>query len=78
MRFLLLDIAPAEAVQCSLFLRPDDPRRVKLMGAVDHLNHRYGRDRVRYASTGIERGWKLRVEFLSPRFTTRWSELLSV
>ncbi|MCJ2042241.1 DUF4113 domain-containing protein [Methylobacterium sp. J-059] len=41
-------------------------------------NHRYGRDRVRYASSGIERGWKLRAEFLSPRRTTRWDDLLKV
>lgn len=75
---LLLDLAPAETVQGSLFLRPDDPRRVALMGAVDQLNRRYGRDRVRYATTGIERGWKLRADFYSPRYTTRWSDLLSI
>ena len=39
---------------------------------------RYGRDRVRYACTGTERPWKLKAEFLSQRYTTRWGELLNV
>lgn len=75
---LLLDLAPAGSVQGSLFLRPDDHRRVELMGAIDAINRRYGRDRVRFAGTGLDRGWKLKAEFHSPRYTTRWDELLRV
>ncbi|KQT96112.1 hypothetical protein ASG60_20555 [Methylobacterium sp. Leaf469] len=67
---LLLDLHPAEAVQGSLFLRPDDPRRVALMAAMDALNARYGKDRVRYAASGTARPWKLRAEHLSQRCTT--------
>ncbi len=48
------------------------------MGAIDGINQRYGRDRVRFAGTGLERGWKLKAEFHSPRYTTRWDELLRV
>lgn len=75
---LLLDLVPAVDVQGSLFIRPDDPRRQCLMAAVDQLNRRHGRDRVRYAVTGSNRPWKLRAEFHSPRRTTRWDELLPV
>nr|USU32438.1 Y-family DNA polymerase [Methylobacterium sp. OTU13CASTA1] len=75
---LLLDLRPAAAVQGSLFLQPDQPRRVQLMAAVDALNARYGKDRVRYATSGMDRPWKLRAEHLSQRYTTRWGELLSV
>lgn len=69
---------PADAVQGSLFLRPDQPGRVQLMQAIDALNARYGRDRVRYAASGMDRPWKLRAEHLSQRYTTRWGELLTV
>ena len=48
------------------------------MGAIDGINQRYGRDRVRFAGTGLGRGWKLKAEFHSPRYTTRWDELLRV
>ena len=75
---LLLDLIPAAGVQGSLFLKPDDPRRLALMGAIDAVNRRYGRDRVRFAGTGLKRGWKLKAEFHSPRYTTRWDELLRI
>lgn len=78
---LLLDLAPADAVQGSLFLRPDAPRRVQMMLAVDAINRRYGKDRVRFACSGTDKDretWQLKAEFLSPRRTTRWGELLSV
>ena len=75
---LLLDLLPADQVQGSLFLRPDTPERVALMVAIDRLNARHGRDRVRYAASGTDRPWKVRAEFHSPRFTTRWDELLPV
>lgn len=75
---LLLDLHPAEAVQGSFFIRPDQPKRVQLMASIDALNARYGRDRVRYATSGIDRPWKLRSEYLSQRYTTRWGELLNV
>ncbi|WP_438346808.1 DUF4113 domain-containing protein [Methylorubrum populi] len=75
---LLLDLHPAQAVQGSLFLRPDRPERSALMQAMDALNARYGRDRVRYACSGQDRPWKLRAEYLSQRYTTRWGELLAI
>ena len=75
---ILLDLAPAAGIQGSLFLTPDDPRRVALMAAVDGLNARHGRDRVRFAGSGLDRPWKLRAAFLSRRYTTRWDELVQV
>nr|AGO88388.1 ImpB/MucB/SamB family [Methylobacterium oryzae CBMB20] len=65
-------------MQGLLFLRPDRPERVRLMNCVDQLNARYGRDRVRFACSGTDRPWKLKAEFLSQRYTTRWGELLAV
>lgn len=75
---LLLGLHPADKVQGSLFLRPDTPERVALMAAIDGLNARFGRDRVRYGISGIDRPWKLKAEFHSPRYTTRWPDLLQV
>jgi DNA polymerase V len=75
---LFLDLAPAASVQGSLFIQPDPPQRVRLMEMVDGLNRRFGRDRVRFACSGMDRGWKLKAEFLSKRYTTRWGQLLTV
>lgn len=78
---LLLDLAPAASVQGSLFLRPDTPQRQAIMAAVDQLNARYGRDRVRYACSGLAeagRTWSTKADFLSPAYTTRWKEILNI
>ena len=75
---MLLDLTPAATVQGGLFDAPDDARAKARMLAVDKLNGRYGRDTVRFAATGIGRAWKLRREFISPRYTTCWEELLTV
>ena len=75
---LLLDLHPTAAVQAGLFDKPDSARRVTLMRTVDGLNLRFGRDTVSFAAAGRRRAWKLRREFLSPRYTTAWDELLRV
>ena len=48
------------------------------MSAVDRLNAENGRGTVMFAASGIRRGWKLRSELRSPRYTTCWDELLRV
>ena len=68
----------ASAVQGSLFLHPDDPRSKTLMASIDVLNRRYGRGTVAYGTATGAKGWTLRAEYLSARYTTRWGDLLSV
>ena len=75
---MLLDLGPAGDVQGGLFDRADDPKAVARMTAMDALNRKFGRDTVTFAVTGRKRPWKLRSEFVSPRYTTSWGELLSV
>lgn len=65
---MLLDLGPAGDVQGGLFDRPDDPRAVARMAAMDALNRKFGRDTVTYAVTGRKRPWKLRTAFISPRY----------
>ena len=50
----------------------------KWMRALDALNARFGRGTVTYASMGRQPGWKLRTDFISPRYTTVWDDLLTV
>ncbi|MCF8085638.1 MAG: Y-family DNA polymerase [Desulfohalobiaceae bacterium] len=46
-----------------------------LMGAMDRINSRYGRDTVCFASVGVERKWEMRRGKMSREFTTRWKDL---
>ena len=74
----LLELSGAGTVQGDLWTTPDTPRSKALMRALDGLNERYGREAVKLAGSGIERGWKLRSEQRSAHFTTDWNELLCV
>lgn len=74
----MLELGTSGAVQSDLWSEGDTPRSRALMAAVDRLNGEWGRETVRIASSGIHRGWKLRSDQKSPRFTTDWDELLKV
>lgn len=48
------------------------------MSTLDVLNARMGRATVRYGAEGFEAAWRMKGEMRSPRYTTRWEELLKV
>ena len=75
---ILLDLVPATRVSAGLFDPPDDARSRACMRALDALNGRYGRGTVAYGTAGERQVWGLRREFISPRYTTAWDELLRV
>ncbi|MBZ7308993.1 Y-family DNA polymerase [Klebsiella oxytoca] len=50
----------------------------KLMEVLDHLNSQEGRGTLYFAGQGIQTAWQMKREMLSPRYTTRYSDLLKV
>ena len=48
------------------------------MYSVDKINMLMGKDKIRLAAQGFERRWKLRQEKLSPCFTTRFADILTI
>ncbi|EPO8265275.1 Y-family DNA polymerase [Raoultella planticola] len=76
---MLGDFYSQGVAQLNLF---DDnaPRKnsEKLMEVLDHLNAKDGRGTVYFAGQGIQRGWQMKREMLSPRYTTRYDDLLKV
>ncbi|EAM2738905.1 translesion error-prone DNA polymerase V subunit UmuC [Salmonella enterica] len=50
----------------------------KLMSVLDRLNAEGGRGTLYFAGQGIQQQWQMKREMLSPRYTTRWSDLLIV
>ncbi|OUS36656.1 DNA polymerase V subunit UmuC ['Osedax' symbiont bacterium Rs2_46_30_T18] len=69
----LLDIADNKSVQFDLFNPSrDDP---KLMQCLDLINSKYGRGTLHLAGQGIEQKFAMRREYLSPQYTTRWSDI---
>ncbi|HCT9938867.1 TPA: Y-family DNA polymerase [Klebsiella variicola] len=76
---MLGDFYSQGVAQLNLF---DDnaPRKnsEKLMEVLDHLNAKGGRGTLYFAGQGIQTAWQMKREMLSPRYTTRYSDLLRV
>ena len=74
-------ITPLAHVQPDLFgdgSLYDYYRQARLMAVVDAINAIYGRDSLFFAVQGSSRPWKMRQSRLSGRFTTQWSEILTI
>lgn len=50
----------------------------KLMSAMDRLNQEFGSGTLQYATQGIDKKWKGKSDQRSPRYTTKWDELVTV
>lgn len=50
----------------------------QLMETLDRLNKKEGRGTLYFAGQGIEPSWQMKRGMLSPRYTTRYSDLLQV
>jgi DNA polymerase V len=56
---------------------PPKANSEQLMKAIDRIN-REGIGKVWFAGQGIDKGWKMKREMLSPAYTTRWGDLPKV
>lgn len=74
---LATGLVPESEVQFHLFKR-HDAKSDKLSAVLDHLNMAYGRGTIRMASEGYEKRWRLKHEFLSAGYTTRWKDIVNV
>ena len=75
---IISDLVPATHQQQALFTAAPDERLQKLSKVMDKLNQRHGRDKLRLASQGYNKGWHHRQEHLSRRYTTDWKDILEV
>jgi DNA polymerase V len=72
-------LTPENISQMHLFRNNEmDEKYRTLMTVVDTINVKYGRRTIRSAAQGTTAVWKLRQEKRSPRYTTRWEDILVV
>ncbi len=74
---MLSGLVPDNSIQGNLF-EPGKSVGRFLMDMVDNINFCMRDDIVKFASSGTTRNWKMRKDYHSPRFTTRWAELCEV
>lgn len=74
---MLSHIVPDDSIQGNLFNEQKSVGRF-LMEQIDNINFGMRGDVVKFASSGTKRDWKMRQDFQTPRYTTRWNELCEV
>ncbi len=73
---MITELLPEAVQQPALWSDLDRERRERAWKTVDQLNAKLGRGTVRVLSAGPkDAAWKLRAEYRSPRWRTRWEEL---
>jgi DNA polymerase V len=75
---ILSGLVPDTSVQGNFFESQPSAKKHELMEAMDNVNFSMRDDKVKFASSGLKRNWKMRQELRSPRFTSRWEELRQV
>ncbi|WP_456299461.1 DinB/UmuC family translesion DNA polymerase [Oceanisphaera avium] len=75
---MLSDFWPTGTYQGCLFATPEtSPNSAALMAVLDAINSS-GKGRIFFASQGIAANWQMKRDYLSPAYTTRFSELPKV
>ncbi len=67
-----------KAQQFDLFVDRDRVRESSLMQALDAINYRYGRGKIKMAAEGTDPAWTMKQAWLSDKYTTRWDQLKTV
>jgi len=76
---MLTDIIKQDKIHPNLFSQSyGTDKRHLVMKAIDKINNKYGKEKIYFASNGVENSWKMKREMNSPRYTTRWEELMKV
>jgi DNA polymerase V len=71
---MLSNLQGAERHQTDLFSKPQAQDRQDLMKVIDTINNKK-RGTVFVGAQGIQRGWGMKREHLSPSYTTKWSDI---
>ena len=78
---IMTGLVSEQQIQGNLFDVSNDEQKQRsrnLMSVMDTINEIYGRDTLRFATTGVIQVWKSKSEQRSPKYTTCWQDLLEV
>ncbi|MEP0213098.1 MAG: Y-family DNA polymerase [Cellulophaga sp.] len=74
---IVTGLVPTNNHQLHLFTT-ENPKHKPLMKAIDKLNFKYGDQKLKIANQDLERTWKMKQEHLSPKYTTRFNDIIKV
>ncbi len=74
---IIQQFTPAPITQINLF-ENSDKRHKTLMSTMDKLNAIYGMQKIKLASQDLRKVWKMKQEKLSPNYTTKLSDIITI
>ncbi len=74
---ILMGIVPNEQTQLSLFAS-SNPKHKLIMHAMDRINQSLCQTKIMFAGQSLNRKWKMKQEKLSPRFTTKFQDIIKI
>ena len=74
---IVMGITPENTKQFTLFTK-ENPKHIPLMKTIDSLNKSIGQTKVKFGSQDLGRTWKMKQEKLSPRYTTKLTEIINI
>ncbi len=76
---LLANLTSRDSEQLDFFGEADKRKgRERMMKAVDEINAEWGSETIHMDSVGVARNWKPNSQMRTPRYTTKWEELVGV
>lgn len=74
---IVMGLTPNNETQLSLF-NTSNPKHQPLMSVIDKMNRSYGTNKIKFGTQSLGRQWKMRQEKLSPSFTTRIKDIITI
>ena len=74
---IVMGLTPDNERQLNFFTS-ENPKHQALFKTMDRLNHTIGQKKLKLACQDMGRTWKMNQERLSPRYTTRLDEIITV
>jgi DNA polymerase V len=74
---IVMSLTPENNKQYTLF-NTENPKHLPIMKTIDKLNTELGSHKIKFGAQSLGRTWKMKQEQLSPRYTTKLSEIISV
>jgi DNA polymerase V len=74
---IVMGLTPQNEKQLNMFTT-ENPKHEALMKVMDQMNHSIGQKKIKLACQDLGRTWKMNQERLSPRYTTKLNEIITI
>ncbi|SNR53570.1 DNA polymerase V [Lutibacter agarilyticus] len=74
---IVMGIKPEKDHQFSLF-NDENPKHKSIMKVIDTVNLKYRSPKIKIANQDLDKTWKMKQEYLSPRYTTAINEIIEI